>query len=113
MSCPTTASGSASGCAPCGSGGACDSDSDCIDGSGGNCFDCELAGVGAIPQIDPIDQGCKVDAAIDRLYALNRIRTFVIGFQLQDSDNLNCNAIHGRTVPADNPACVAATSASS
>ncbi len=61
-------------------------DNSCAGNVGGGCVACSTA------------QSCKVNAAIDKLYSQEpHIKTFVIGFQLSGSANLNCNAIHGKT----------------
>ncbi len=66
----------------------------------GTCTTCGASGV------DPATQSCRVNVAIDQLYAQTpRIQTFVVGFQLSGSSNLNCNAVHGHTVNSAVPGC--------
>lgn len=89
-------------CAPCQDGFSCYDDgvNDDINCASQTCSIC--------PEDDPITvdvgegEGCKVNAALDRLYAINnRIRTFVVGFAFSAgdafNDELNCYAAHGRT----------------
>jgi hypothetical protein len=59
-----------------------------------------LSGVCRDCNADPdAPQACRVDAALDQLYALpTSIKTFVVGFAFGGiSPNLNCHAVHGRT----------------
>ncbi len=70
-------------CPDCGGAKTCAAASDCVSNT---CTDCATG------------QGCRVNAAIDRLYAADpRIKTYVVGFQLSGSSNLNCHAVHGKT----------------
>ncbi len=113
-------------CRPCTtqcSNGARDGAETDVDCGGGACPDCPgarscngagdcLSGVCTTcgPSITGAAQSCRVNAAIDRLYSQTpRIKTFVVGFELAQSANLNCNAIHGRTANRAVAGCDALT----
>jgi hypothetical protein len=102
-----------------------------IDCGGGTCPDCFGAKtcssgadcVSATCTVCPSDptapfnvnvaaQSCRVNAAIDRLYAsAPRIKTFVVGFQISGNTSLNCDAVHGKTARRDVVGCDALTRA--
>ncbi len=83
-------------CVDCPGARTCASGSDCLSGT---CTACGTTLIGA-------DQSCRVNAAIDRLYSQTpRIKTFVVGFELAGSSNLNCNAVRGRTARRDIAGC--------
>lgn len=76
-------------CGPCRGGFDCSTDGDCLSGT---CTTCA-----------PGDNACRVNAALDKLFAIDQnIRTYVVGFAFdQVSTNLNCHAAHGRTARSD------------
>ncbi|MEZ0313351.1 MAG: hypothetical protein ACAI38_16385 [Myxococcota bacterium] len=78
-------------CADCSGAKTCAAAGDCVSNT---CTDCATG------------QGCRVNAAIDRLYGSDpRIKTYVVGFQLSGSSNLNCHAVHGKTANRNIAGC--------